>query len=166
MFEDSTIVISADFTGMNVTAMTELRKALRDNGVEFHVIKNTIAHLAADASGKPLLKDIIEGPTGIALGYEDPLEPARAISKFVTDNKSDLVIKGGLMGDDALTPQDISALATLPSKDELISRFLGQLQAPISSLVYVLNAPISGFARVLQKVVESGGDSSEADSDD
>ena len=166
MFEDSTIAISADFTGMDVGAMTALRKALRDNGVEFHVIKNSIAHLAADASNKPLLKDIIEGPTGIALGFEDPLEPARAISKFVTDTDSTLVIKGGLMGDDTLTSQDINALASLPSKDELISRFLGQLQTPISSLVYVLNAPISGFARVLQKVVESGADSSEADSDD
>ena len=94
-FENASIVISADYTGMSVTAMTSFRHALRDQGVEFRVIKNSLAFLAADAANKPLLKEIIEGPTGVAIGVGDPVEPARALVDFIKASRAPMV-SGGL----------------------------------------------------------------------
>jgi large subunit ribosomal protein L10 len=143
---------------MSVTAMTDLRHALRDKGVTFRVVKNRLTYLAADAAGKPQVREIVNGPTGLAVGFDDPSVPAKALNDFIVASRSPLTIKGGLMGDQALTAEEVGRLATLPSKDELIARLLGQLQAPITNLAYVLNAPIAGLARVLQRVAEAKSD--------
>lgn len=150
-----TIAIATDYTGLSVTDMTSLRKALRDNGIEYRVIKNTLALLAADGSTKPDVKQIVEGPTALAFGYDDPLAAAKVLTDFVRVNRSALKVRGGVMGERVLTTQEIVALADLPSKDELMARLLGQLNAPITGLVYVLSAPLAGLARVLQRHVES-----------
>ena len=152
--EQCAIAISADFTGLNVSEMGNLRRALREKGVTFRVVRNSLAHLAADAAGRPQFKDIVEGPTGIAFSIEDSLEPARVLAEFIRVNRSPLKIRAGLMGDRPLTARDVETLATLPSKEELIAMLMGQLQAPVAGLVYTLNAPISGLARVLQGRVE------------
>lgn len=150
-----TIAIATDYTGLSVADMTSLRKALRDNGIEYRVIKNTLALLAADGSTKPDVKQIVEGPTALAFGYDDPLAAAKVLIDFVRVNRSALKVRGGVMGERVLTTQEIVALAALPSKDELMARLLGQLNAPITGLVYVLSAPLAGLARVLQRHVES-----------
>jgi len=150
-----TIAIATDYTGLSVTDMTSLRKALRDNGIEYRVIKNTLALLAADGSTKPDVKQIVEGPTALAFGYDDPLAAAKVLTDFVRVNRSALKVRGGVMGERVLTTQDIAALAALPSKEELLARLLGQLNAPMTGLVYVLSAPLAGLARVLQRHVES-----------
>lgn len=150
-----TIAIATDYTGLSVADMTSLRKALRDNGIEYRVIKNTLALLAADGSTKPDVKQIVEGPTALAFGYDDPLAAAKVLTDFVRVNRSALKVRGGVMGERVLTTQEIVALADLPSKDELMARLLGQLNAPITGLVYVLSAPLAGLARVLQRHVES-----------
>jgi len=150
-----TIAIATDYTGLSVADMTSLRKALRDSGIEYRVIKNTLALLAADGSTKPDVKQIVEGPTALAFGYDDPLAAAKVLTDFVRVNRSALKVRGGVMGERVLTTQEIVALADLPSKDELMARLLGQLNAPITGLVYVLSAPLAGLARVLQRHVES-----------
>ena len=156
--EGFTIAISADFSSLGVGDMTALRRTLREKGVQFRVIKNSLALLAADAAGRPAMKEIIEGPTGIAFGYDDPTGPAKALSEFIRDARSPLRIKGGVMGEQVLTAEEVGRLASLPSREELVARLLGQLQSPVSGLVYVLNAPISGLARVLQRRVETAGE--------
>ena len=153
--EKCTIAISTNYSGMAVGAMTVLRRALREKGVEFHVVKNTLAHLAADAAGRPAMKDIVEGPTGIAFGYDDPAEPAKALSEFIRSTRLPLKIRGGLMGHRRLSAKELDTLATLPSREELIARLMGRLQAPVAGLVYALNWPVSGLARVLQRHVEN-----------
>jgi large subunit ribosomal protein L10 len=153
-FENASIVISADYTGMSVTAMTSFRHALRDQGVEFRVIKNSLAFLAADAANKPLLKEIIEGPTGVAIGVGDPVEPARALVDFIKASRAPMVIRGGLMDDRTLTATEVGTLAALPPKDRLLALLLAQMLAPITGLVYVLNAPLQGLATVLQRRAE------------
>lgn len=152
--EQCTIAISTDFTGLGVTEMTALRRTLRENGVQFSVVKNTLAHLAADAAGKPAIKDIVQGPTGIAFGYGDPTEPARALGEFMRSKRSSLTIKGAFMEERILTAGEVNTLAMLPSREELIARLMGQMQGPISGLVHALNAPMSGLARLLQRHVE------------
>ena len=148
--EECTVAISADFSGMSVNAMNDLRQQLRGKGVQFRVVKNTLAHLAADAAGLPGFKQIIEGPTGVAFGYGDPTEPARTLAEYIRTNRSPLTIRGGLMDERVLSVGDVSVLASLPSRDELLARLFGQLQAPVSGLVNVLSGPMSGLARVLQ----------------
>ena len=152
--ERCTVAITTDYTGLSVDAMNVLRRELREKGVQFRVVKNTLTYLAADAAGKPGFKEIVQGPTGIAFGYGDPVEPARALAEYIRVARSSLKISGGLMDGRVLSPEDVVALAALPSKDELVARLLGQLQAPISGLVTVLNGPISGLARVLQAYID------------
>ena len=152
--ERCSITIATDYTGLDVAEMTSLRRALRESGVEYRVVKNSLAHLAADGSGKPEVKGIVEGPTALAFGYDDPLVPAKALMGFINANRSQLKVRGGVMGESVLTAEQVSELAALPSKEELVARLLGQLNGPIASLAYVLNAPIGGLARVLHRRVE------------
>jgi large subunit ribosomal protein L10 len=155
LLSECTIAISADFTRMPVTAMTDLRRALRQQDVQFRVIKNRLVYLAADAAGKPQVKDIVEGPTGLALGYGDPVEPAKALVEYIRSTRSPMRIRGGVLGDRPLSAEEVGDLAALPSRDALLARLLGQLQGPAAGLTYVLSAPISGLVRVLQRRVES-----------
>lgn len=159
--EGCSIAISADYSGMSVRAMTELRKALRERGVEFRVVKNRLAYLAADAAGKPLIKEIIEGPTGLAFGFDDPLEPARALVDFIRNSRAAIEIRGGVMGERSLTAAEVTELASLPSREQLIAILLGQLQAPIRGFVYTINAPVAGLARLLQKHIENKRETTE-----
>ena len=164
LIEESAAIVAADFSGMKVGQMNDLRRALRERGVEFHVVKNRLTYLAADAAGRPTVKDIVQGPTGIALGFDDPLEPARALTSFIRDSQSPMRIRGGLLGDRTLSAAEVGDLAALPTKDVLLAQLMGQLQSPMSALVYVLTAPVSGLARVLQRRIESmGGEEEQAE---
>ena len=102
-FGRSSIVITTDYSGLPVGEMTALRRALREAGVEYRVVKNTLAYLAADAAGRPAIKEAIEGPTGIALGYGEPTEPAKALSGFIRSARSDLKVRGGELDGKTLT---------------------------------------------------------------
>ena len=155
--EECTVAITTDCTGMGVGAMTDLRRALREAGVEFRVVKNNLAYLAADAAGRPAMKEVIYGPTAIAFGYGEPVEPARALVKFVRDTRSPVKIKGGVLGERILTSEEVSWLSALPSKEQLIARLAGQLNGPIARLAIVLSSPVSGLATVLQRRIEAQG---------
>lgn len=155
MLDGATIVISTSYARLPVSQMTILRHALREKGVRFKVVKNTLAYLAADAAGQPAIKEVIKGPSGVAFGYGEVTAPAKALSDFIRVNRSPMTIQGAVMDGRALTAAQVEQLATLPSKEEIIARLLGQMQAPISGLLYVLNGPIAGLARVLQGHVEN-----------
>ena len=154
-FSRSTIVITTDYTGLGVGQMTELRRALRARDVEFRVIKNSLALLAADAAGKPEVKQVIEGPTGIAFGYGDASVPAKALADFIRASRSVLTIRGAEMDGRVLDTQQVQQLASLPSRDELVALLLSRMKSPITGLVYVLNGPIGGLARVLRQHVDN-----------
>lgn len=154
-FERSSIVITTNYSGLPVSEMTELRRALREANVEYRIIKNTLAYIAADQAGKSAIKDVINGPTGVAFGYEDPLEPARALSGFIRTNRSSLAIMGGEMDGKPLTSDQVNQLATMPGRDELVAQLLMRMNSPASGLVNVLNGPIAALARVLQGHVDN-----------
>ena len=155
--EGCTIAISTDYTGLPANGMMELRRALRERGVEFHVVKNSLTYLAADAAGMPWLKDIVQGSTGLAFGYGDPTEPARALSDFIRSTRSALTIRGAVLGERHLSADEVESLAALPPKEVLIARLAGQLNAPISRLAHVLGSPAAGLATVLQRQIEAMG---------
>jgi large subunit ribosomal protein L10 len=157
----SEIVVVTDYRGLTVAQITELRRKLRQQGVDYHVVKNTLAGFAAGKAGKTGLSEFLEGPTAIAFGYDDAVQAPKVLLEYQKSaEETPLRIKGGLLGDRVLTVQEIAALAKLPPRDELIAKVVGLLQAPISGLVTVLSGNLRGLAGVLQaraKQLEEGG---------
>ena len=144
------IGILTDYRGLTASEITTLRRRLGKSGIEYKVVKNTLARFAAERAGRADLAASFEGPVAIAFGYGDIVEPARVLADYISTSKSSLAIKGGFLGDRLLTSGDVSTLSTLPSREVLLAKVLGGMQGPIAGLVNCLSAPISGVARVLR----------------
>lgn len=153
------VAITTDYRGLAVAEMTELRRRLRQGGIEYRVIKNTLARFAAEQAGKEGLTSIIEGPTAIAFGHGDVAASAKALVDYIRSSKSELKIRGGLLDRRVLSAAEVTTLATLPPKDELIAKLLAGMQGTILALVNVLNANITSFLNLLNarmKQLEGG----------
>ena len=164
-FSQCTITVATNYSGLNVNNLTDLRQKMREKGVEYRVVKNTLAYLAADAAERPQIKEIVQGPTGMAFGYQDPAEVAKALEEYIRVNRSILAIRGAVMDGRTLDAAQVVFLATLPPRIELVAQFLGQmnaplasllgqLQAPMAQLVTVLNGPIASLTVLLQQRIE------------
>jgi len=154
-----TIAIATDYRGLTAKEMVQLRRRLTAMGIEYRVIKNTLTRFAADKADRKQLESLLTGPVAIAFGFDDVVKPAQVLREHIRSVGSQLQIKGGILGDKLLTPEDIVALATMPSREVLLARLVGQLQAPIQALHNVLSAPIRGFLNVMQaraKQLEGG----------
>jgi large subunit ribosomal protein L10 len=150
----STIAIATDFSGLGVNQITELRRQLRVAGVEYKVVKNRIAKIAADEAGVPPFKEILEGATGIVFGYDDVAVAAKALDDYVKQTRVELKIRNAIMDGNVLTSAQVTALAALPPRDQLLAMLLGQMLAPITGLARVMNGTIGGLAIVLQRRAE------------
>lgn len=151
VFSRSTAGVITDYRGLSVAEITALRGKLRETGVDFRVVKNTLARIATEKAGKQNLAEIFDGPTAVALGYGDITDPARLLLEYLKGAKeSPLSIKSGFLGDQLLTTQQVNVLATLPDRDTLIAKLLGTMQAPVSNLVNGLAGIIRGMVNVLQ----------------
>ena len=149
--ERSTITLAADYTGISVNQMTELRRAMRAGGIEFTIVKNTLTYRAAEEAERPQVKDIVQGPTALAFGYEDPVDAAKAFADYVRSAASSLAIRGAVIGDGPpMGPSEVNRLATLPPRPQMIANLIGQMQAPIARLVGVLNGPLQNLDNILQ----------------
>ena len=158
--ERASVVIATSYGGLTVAQMTDLRRKLRAQQVEFRVIKNTLARFSAAKAGKEQMDNIVKGPTAVAFGYGDVSIPAKTLLEHIRSSKINLKVNGGLIGNRLMTTAEVSALATLPPKEVLVAKLLGQMKSPIYSLAVVLNANIAGLAQVLaarQKQMEQGG---------
>jgi large subunit ribosomal protein L10 len=146
------IGILADFTGLKVGPMTVLRRQMKEAGGELTVAKNTLLKRAAgeDSLIKPIAGDL-QGPNALVLGYEDPVALAKLLVKFAQDLPL-LKIKGGIIGGQTLTAQEVDALSKLPAREVLLAQLLGLLQAPTQSLVNVLSGVIRNFLNVLVSI--------------
>ena len=153
--ERSSITVAADYTGMSVNEMTDLRRRMRAAGVDFTVVKNTLTYLASEAAGRPQVKEIVQGPTVMAFGYDDPQDVARALADYIRTSRSTLAIRGAVLGDGSvLPPGDVTRLASLPSKPQMVSTLLGQLQSPLQRLLGVLNGPLRNLDALLQARIQ------------
>ena len=146
----SSIIIATDYHGLLAKQMAELRNALAKAGIGYHVVKNTLVHRAADKAGKQQLMDIIEGPMALAFGYDDIVNTAKALNQYIKSAALSLQIRGGLLGDRILLPEEVISLANLPPREVLISKLIGQLQAPVATLNNTINLPLQGLLNVLQ----------------
>ena len=162
--ERSSIAVAIDHTGISVNEMTDLRRRMRAAGIDFTVVKNSLTYLASEAAGRPQVKGIVQGPTVIAFGYDDPIDVARALIDYIRTTRSILAIRGAVLGDGpVLAPGDVTRMASLPSKPQMVAMLMGQLQSPLQRLLGVLNGPLRNLDALLQARIqqlesaESGG---------
>jgi large subunit ribosomal protein L10 len=149
--ERSSITLTASYAGISVNNMILLRRAMRAGGIDFTIVKNTLLNLAAIEANKSQISEIIQGPTAVAIGYDDPAAAAKILSDFIRDGGTSLAIIGAVMGDGApMSPDEVTKLASLPSKDILLAMLLGQMQSPLARLLTVMNGPIQALDNVLQ----------------
>ncbi|SFB44508.1 50S ribosomal protein L10 [Clostridium frigidicarnis] len=137
--EKAQAVILADYQGLTVEQDTQLRKNLREAGVEYKVYKNSLVTLAAKELGMDGIVEYLEGPVSIALGYEDVTAPARILNDFAKDHKK-LELKAGIVQGEVYDADKVKQLASIPSKEVLIAKLLGSIKSPVSNLAYLLNA--------------------------
>lgn len=144
-------VVLADYRGLNVLEVTELRKRLREAGIEYKVIKNTLTSRAAKAAKIEGLDEYLSGPTALAFSYQDPVTPAKILSTFAKDHKK-LELKGGILEGKVIGVDAVKALANLPSREALLAQVAGMLQAPMRGLVTVLSGPMRNLAYAVEAV--------------
>jgi len=138
------------YRGLTVAQMGSLRRDLRSAKVHMQVVKNTLARRAAEGTGFTAAEEFFSGPTAIAYG-NDPVALAKALSDFAKKNEA-LKILGGVLDGKRLGEADVKALASLPSREVLLSRLLGSMQAPLSGFVRTLNEVPASFARTLAAI--------------
>lgn len=151
------LAVLTDYRGLSVAEITELRSNLRAEGISYRVTKNTLLRLATAGSEK--FKDIdpaaFAGPMALAVSTTDEVAPARVIFQYAKTHDA-LEIVGALTGDGRLlTPTEVKALATLPTKDQLLAQVVGTIAAPLSGLVGVMGANVRGIVTVLSAIKDT-----------
>lgn len=147
----SKLTIQTEYRGLTVKEIEELRVELRKQGVQYRIVKNTLGRIAAHNAGSDALADLLTGPSALVMGEgDDPLAAAKALDTWMKANpRTVLKVTGGVLDNKALTPDQVTALANLPSREELLSKLLGSLNSPVTGLVTVLNGPLRGLVTVL-----------------
>jgi large subunit ribosomal protein L10 len=156
--QESEAVFAVDYRGISVPQAAELRTRLNEAGARFRVVKNTLTELAADRAGAESLKEVLEGPTAFTFVAPDGGDVALA-AKALADFRrtSDLLeFKGGVMGGEAVTAEQIAAIARLPAREILHGQLVAMVASPITGLVRGLNALIAGLAIQLKQIADEG----------
>lgn len=138
-FKNSVSTVVVDYRGLSVAEVTELRKQLREAGVEFKVYKNTLARLAAEEAELTELNEFLTGPNAIAFCETDVIAPAKILHGFSKDHDA-LEIKAGVLEGAFVPVEDVKAIASLPSREGLVSMLLSVLQAPVRNFAYAVKA--------------------------
>lgn len=151
--ESAAAGVFVDYRGLTVEEDTKLRAAMRQEGIEYKVVKNTLTRFAVNKIGMTGLDEILNGPTSLAISQDDPAAPARVISKFAKEYEV-LEIKSGFVDGKVISISEIKDLADLPSREVLVAKALGGLNAPISGFANVLNANLRGLVIALNAIAE------------
>jgi len=152
--------VLVDYRGLSVEEDTQLRNKLREAGVKYFVVKNTLLRLAANQVGLEDLDSILNGPTALAIS-EDPVAPAKVIAEFAKENDK-MEIKSGFMDGKVLTLAEIDQLAKTPSKETLIAKIMGSLNSPISGLARLLSTIVDGDVEISDLIAKKAGEAVEA----
>jgi large subunit ribosomal protein L10 len=153
--ESADAVFAIDYRGLSVKQAVDLRASLRDADAQFQVTKNTLTERAAEKAGAESIRALLEGPTALTFVNGDVAVAAKALATFRRQNGV-LEFKGGQLGDETLTVDQLEALARLPARDVLMGQFVGLTASPLTGLVRTLNALISGIAVQLGQIAEQG----------
>jgi large subunit ribosomal protein L10 len=139
-----------DFTGLNVKRITNLRARLRAAGVEYLVVKNTLAERALADLDLPGIAEHFRGPTALVIGQTDPVTPAKVIADFAKEHDNRPAIKAGMVDRRALTAEEVGRLAQLPPREQLLAELAGALAAPMTQLAYALEAKLQEMVGLLE----------------
>lgn len=156
-FERAESVVLSDYRGISANDMVELRESFTKEGIEYRVVKNTLASIAAEEAGLDELPDLLDGPIAVAVGYDDPVLPFKITSD--TEGKyDDFSVKGGVIEGDLVLPDEVEAISELSSKEELLSSFAAGLKSPVRKLALLLKAKVKDLTVVLDQVIEEKGE--------
>lgn len=152
-FDAAEAVIMADYRGLSVKEMQELRVKLREAGCEVKVYKNSLTEIAIRELALPNMDEFLEGPTAFIFIEADPVVPAKALAAFAKQHQA-LELKGGFVQNQVVSADGVKAIATLPSREELIAKLLGTMQSPLRGTVQVLAGPARAFVTVLDAIAK------------
>ncbi len=153
-FKESASLVLFDYRGLSVAQMTTLRRQTREAGVRLSVVKNTLAERAVEGTDFAELRGRLLGPISIATTDGDPAAPAKVLKEF-TKEASAGEIKGGVLDGRFIEATEVEALADLPSREVLLAKLLGTLQAPVAGLPRVLHAVLSGLVNVVDAIAKN-----------
>ena len=145
------VAILTNYQGLTVEEITKLRRSIQQGGGDYMVTKNTLTKIAIKDTPYEVLSDSLKGPSAIAFGFEDPVSPAKALSKFIKDAKKGEIVAAVLEGK-LLTAQEAKALANLPTKEELFAKMLGCVNSPATGIVGSINAVMAQLTRAMAAV--------------
>jgi large subunit ribosomal protein L10 len=149
----ATITIGTDYSGLRVPEMEQMRRRLRQASVEVRVVKNNLLRLATAETGMPELMQVVEGPTALVLGYEDPIEAAKAITEYAQSAPPTFAIRGAFMEGQVVSLDDLRDLVRLPPKPIMLAQIMGQLQSPLAEFIGLLDSPLRELASLLQSAL-------------
>jgi large subunit ribosomal protein L10 len=155
-FDEADAVMVAEYRGLDVGQMAELRSALRGAGTTFKIYKNTLVRLAVADTASEGLEELLVGPTALAFVDSDASAAAKALKEFASANEA-LVIKGALLSGDILDAAQVRELAELPSRDELLSQLAGGLAAPLQQMASMMNNLLGEVSGLIQALSDEGG---------
>lgn len=155
LLQNATLAILTDYRGLNVADLQGLRAQLRPHDSNIRVVKNTLTNIAAERAGLDL-KELLAGPTALVTAMDDPVQPAKVVNDFVRSSRV-LQIKGAILEGQVIPASEIERLASLPSREVLLGKVVGQVQAPLYNLVGVLSGTIRSLQYVLQARAEQLG---------
>jgi len=152
-FNDSEAVIMADFRGLTVKQMQLLRNKVREVGGDIKVYKNSLTEIAVRELALPNMDEFLAGPTAFVFIAGDPVAPAKALTAFAKENQA-LELKGGFVQNQVVNADGVKAIASLPSREELLAKLLGTMLNPLSGTVRVLSGPARAFVTVLDAIAK------------
>ena len=147
---NAAMAVSTGYQGLTVPQMADLRRQLREVGVQYRVVKNTLLRLAARRAGREQLLTIVEGPTAIAFSGADVLASVRVLDAYLRSGRTTLTVRGAFVDGRVLGRDETLAIASLPPREVLLAQALGMIQAPLARLVGVLQANLQGLVGVLE----------------
>jgi large subunit ribosomal protein L10 len=148
--ESATAFYLTDFSGLNVKKMTALRARMRAEGVEYVVVKNTLALRALGGLDIPDIAEFFTGPTGVAIGRDDAVTAARILNDFAKENDDRPTVKVGVVERQQLGPEQVGRLAKLPPREVLLAELAGAMEAPLAQLVFLLQGKLSEMVGLLE----------------
>lgn len=152
--ERSTIVIGTDYRGLTVQQMQDLRRKLREGGLELRVIKNSLLKLAAEAAGAPQVFELADGPTAIAISYDDIVQAAKAITEYASQAPAAFKVGGGYLEGTLLSADALKDLTKIAPRPVLIAQFMGLVESPLANFVALMDAPLQEFSQLLQALLQ------------
>ena len=159
----STAAVMMDYRGLSVSEVSDLRQRLGGAEAEFHVVKNTLLRIAAEANNQDF-GNMLEGPSAIAILYGDPVAPAKVFADYLREHR-EVTLKGGVLNGRPMTPEQVDALSKIPPKEVLLAQLLAGFNGPISGLVGTLNGVVSNFVFTLQALADQKGGGGDAAAD-